>query len=1235
MLSRLKAESIWVCMLIAILLLTMIVPVINPSLVSASDTRTLTEAMDEIVSYYENHKTSLDNWEEIIALSDAGVDLSDDPWQLPDLGVGSLDSESPALKYSSTILAMEALGQDPSDIDGRNLLAELSNMQTESGAFPGSINNTIWSIIALDKTEGDYRVDKAIDYLIAQQSSDGGFALSGSKADPDITGLALLALSTHIDIPGVTDTIDQIKDCLKEIQLDSGGFSSGEAENTESIASVIRGLTAIGEDITSAGWIKNEKTMIDALFAQQLGDYSFSHTPGGPKDDMATRQALIAVSALVKANINYSIGPNGGTGGSNDEQGVRVRVEGAAGSLHDSEVMVTGTALDALQAAVGADNVVLDDYGLIDQILGESGVVSIVDGINTSWLYYVIRNGNIEDGAFSTGPGSYNIEAGDEVVFYIGAYDAVSWEGKTYFPLVSVNPASPTAGQTVTINIKAQKYDWTSGLQDLSPDEINAIGEYTVKVGEQEYTSTFGQVIISDLPEGVLQYSVLNSNDAGYVDVVSYKDSIEVGASVYSSVRVRVEGAVDSLHDSEVTVAGTALDALRAAVGADNLVAPGGFISQILGESGVANIAEELNTSWHYYVIRNGNIETGAFSTGAGSYNIEAGDEVVFYIGAYDTVSWEGKTYFPLVSIYPAAPTAGQTITINIKAQKYDWMLGLQDLNEQETETIAEYLLSINGQEYTSNDGKISIPSLSVGVYEYSIVNSNDTGYPDVVTYKGTMNVIKSGDPGSGSTDKSIRVYIAVVGSDGELLFSPQAVKVHPDDTYGLTAVGALDATGLSWDYTPGLVTEIEGQQNQGMNGWMCKINNKGLNKSAFESSVKENDQVIWWYSYDPNSDGPNWKEISSGTSASSGSLQLQLSRDLGGYSQQLDELKDSITIINADKRMSSQQVKQLQKELGNNQVSLQEEAKVGQDTQISDKLGEISVFIPAGALSQPIKISVQESNENQPRTQFGIRLAGSVYEFGPDGSSFDVPLTIGIKIAITDDLDIQRLSPAWYDSEKEQWIPIPALLDLENGLVVFKIDHFTSFTLAEFPVRRSFDDLGRAWEWAREAIEVLAGQGIIHGTGKGFEPARPISRAEFVQLLVNALHLSLPSDAVEQEFKDIQAGDWYAPAISTACANKIVSGYPDASFKPHKAISRNEIACILHRLQGGGLTAGELDYVDKDAIPVWAQPSVCFTAQVQLLKGYEDGSFRGHNSLTRAEAAVIVYRYLNYLGTV
>lgn len=547
------------------------------------------------------------------------------------------------------------------------------------------------------------------------------------------------------------------------------------------------------------------------------------------------------------------------------------------------------------------------------------------------------------------------------------------------------------------------------------------------------------------------------------------------------------------------------------------------------------------------------------------------------------------------------------------------------------------YILAGNTKDVTST-AAWTVVNPNLAAIDAGLLTGLATGNTDLYAAYGGLSglshlsIEESGNSG-GQTDKSIRVYLAVVGSDGELLFSPRTVSVYPEDTYGLTAVGALDATGLSWDSTPGLVTEIEGQQNHGMNGWMYKINNKALKISAFESSVKENDKVIWWYSYDPNSEGPSWKEVSNGnTPGSTGNSQLQSSQDMGQYSQQLDELKDSISIINADKRMSSQQIKELQKELGSNQVFLDKEAKTGQDTEIMDGAREIGVLIPKGAVSEPINITVQEISEEQPLQQYGIRFAGSVYQFGPDGSSFDQPLTISIRTAITDDLDIQSLSPAWYDTQKKEWIPIPALIDMETGLVVFKIDHFTDFAVLEFPARSRFDDLGRDWEWAREAIEVLAGQGIISGTGRGFEPARPISRAEFVQLLVKALNLTLPSDAVEKELNDIQAGDWYFQAVRTACANNIVSGYPDGSFKPQKAITRNEMACVLYRLQGGGAIAGELDYCDKDSIPAWAQPSIYFTAQIQLMKGYEDGSFRGHSPLTRAEAALIVYRYLNYL---
>jgi len=1231
--KRKKRNSILGCMLIMMFLISMVAPAINPGNAYASETTTLEEAMGEIVSYYLNNKTSLDSWEEVIGLTNSGIDLSNDPWQLPDWDVESLDTESSSgVNYSSTILGMASVGQDPTDINGRNLVSELASMQSDSGSFSGSINNTIWSIIALDTTGGNYEVAEAVNYLATQQTDDGGFALSGDSADPDITGVALLALATHTDVEGATEVIDQAKESLRSMQLDSGGFSSG-VENTESIASVIRGLTAIGEDITSSGWTKNEKTMIDALFALQLEDYSFSHKIGGNTDDMATRQALIAVSDLVNGNVFYNIA-HGETGGSSDEEQVRVRVrvEGATSSLSNSEATVSGTALDALNEAVGPDNVVAPG-GYVTEILGESGATDIADGIDTSWYYYVIRDGNIEQGAFSVGPGSYNVEDGDEVVFYIGAHDK-TYAGKTYFPVINVNPASPTAGQTVTINITALEYDWTSGLQALSANEETAIGDFTVKVGEQEYTSGYGQVTLADVSQGTLEYSIINGNDAGYPDVVTYIGSINVGAAANSTVRVRVEGATASLSDSEATVSGTALDALMAAVGADNVVAPGGYVTEILGESGETDIADGIDTSWYYYVIRDGNIEQGAFSVGSGSYNVEDGDEVVFYIGAHDK-AYAGKTYFPVINVNPASPTAGQTVTINITAQEYDWTSGLQALSADEETAIGDYTVRIGEQEYTSSYGQVTLANVSRGTLEYSIINGNDAGYPDVVTYIGSIYIRNTGGSSDDSND-NIKVYIAVVGSDGELLYSPRWVTVDPDDPYGLTAVGALDATGLSWSYSSGLVNEIEGQSNESMNGWMCKINEDPLSISAFESEVEQDDEVIWWYSYDPYSNGPDMDDLRSGsisvpTTAVMSALSQSIEDIISLYSEQLEELQDQTLIINADKRMTAKDINALQNKLDMNMVSL--EQQVGPEKiVIGDEMQEISVLIPENAVSGTATITIEEVSDEHILQQFALRIGSSIYRFGPDGSKFNKPLTICIQISITGDMNIGRLSPAWYDIEKHQWIPIPAIIDLETGLVIFRIDHFTAFAVVELPIRSiSFSDVSNDIDWAREAIEVLAGQGIIKGTGTGFEPGRPISRAEFVQLMVKALNLSGTSSS-DMGFSDVQPGDWFAAAVETGYANDIISGYPDGTFKPHKPISRNEIASILKRLSQSDLSGIELCYADQHDIPTWALAGLRFTYEAKLMNGYEDGTFRGHNSLTRAEAAVTVYRYLNYL---
>lgn len=503
-------------------------PNYNINSISAID-GTVSEIVYQVRGYYKDNKPTLENWEEIVALKLAGENLKTSPWSLISWDQESIDSDSQATAYAGRILALLALDENPSSYGGRNFLQELSNKQQINGSFGGSINNTIWAIIALDEAGASYDKVKAIEYLISQKKSDGGFAISGTLGDPDVTAEALLALSKHKDKIGVNTAIQGAINFLKSAQQESAGFQSWGSENSQSSARVISGLLAVGENVIGEAWQKEGKTIIDALLAYLLPDNSFQFSTSGSTNPMATRQALRALAELERAGYG-TYKPGSGSGGATPEEPntatVRVRVEGIANSLADETVTVKGTAWDALIAAVGSENVVAPG-GFISTIKGEGSMV--VSDTITFWMYYVVRNGQIEEGSFSQESNSYHVKNGDEIVFYIGAFDS-SWNSKTYFPIVSISPASPAAGQSVTIHISEKKYTWPEGLQDLTGEEKAAIGNYIVKVGDAEYTSQGGKVTIPSVQAGTLKYMVRNQNEAGYPDVVTYKGSINVTA---------------------------------------------------------------------------------------------------------------------------------------------------------------------------------------------------------------------------------------------------------------------------------------------------------------------------------------------------------------------------------------------------------------------------------------------------------------------------------------------------------------------------------------------------------------------------------------------------------------------------------------------------------------------------------------------------------------------------------
>ncbi len=109
------------------------------------------------------------------------------------------------------------------------------------------------------------------------------------------------------------------------------------------------------------------------------------------------------------------------------------------------------------------------------------------------------------------------------------------------------------------------------------------------------------------------------------------------------------------------------------------------------------------------------------------------------------------------------------------------------------------------------------------------------------------------------------RVWVAVVGKNNEFLFRPAQVTVKPDNKWGITALGALDATGLPYATKPtwpDFVDSIGGQANVAMAGWMYSVNGEVPMHMASKHPVKTGDKVIWWYSRSMDQPPPRWEDL-------------------------------------------------------------------------------------------------------------------------------------------------------------------------------------------------------------------------------------------------------------------------------------------------------------------------------------------------------------------------------------
>lgn len=139
-------------------------------------------------------------------------------------------------------------------------------------------------------------------------------------------------------------------------------------------------------------------------------------------------------------------------------------------------------------------------------------------------------------------------------------------------------------------------------------------------------------------------------------------------------------------------------------------------------------------------------------------------------------------------------------------------------------------------------------------------------------------------------------------------------------------------------------------------------------------------------------------------------------------------------------------------------------------------------------------------------------------------------------------------------------------------------------------------------------------------------QPEGDITRAEvatiFFRLLTDESRVKYW--ATENSFSDVTSEYWYNNAISTVENAGIVNGYEDGTFRPDAPITRAEFAMIASRFAkvGGVIKA---DFTDISGH--WAETAIMKAASVGWVTGYEDGSYRPDNKITRAEAMTIINR--------
>ena len=181
------------------------------------------------------------------------------------------------------------------------------------------------------------------------------------------------------------------------------------------------------------------------------------------------------------------------------------------------------------------------------------------------------------------------------------------------------------------------------------------------------------------------------------------------------------------------------------------------------------------------------------------------------------------------------------------------------------------------------------------------------------------------------------------------------------------------------------------------------------------------------------------------------------------------------------------------------------------------------------------------------------------------------------------------------------------------------------------------FDDVDTG-DWYYEAVEYVYENGLMNGVASDeFSPNATLTRGMMVTILYRlegepAVNYALP-------FDDIDGDEWYAEAVRWAASEGIVNGVSDTEYAPNANITREQLATMLYRYaQYSGMDAVDLrenisGFADADSVSEYAVQALNWAVGEELVNGMGDNTLAPQGNATRAQAAALLMRYVEYVA--